>query len=781
MMNFTDCLISFDSFSYHIIRILFSALWQSSVLFMAVGVLVYILRRGKETVRHVLWVAAILIMPLLPFISWMLSNAGTPQKEIPVFPVYSSPHVKINNKINYPLSPQKSSPIEHNKDVTEKTSISPAKSPKLLQQYPGKIVSILNYPWAAALVGYMCVSIFFLLSVITGRLRIQQWIRNGDAVIDERTIDIFEHVRKRLGLNREITIIQSRHAAVPFTFKTFQPVVLLPEGFAENLSDAELTGIAVHELTHIKRNDALILTVVSMMRAIFFFHPLMWFATREVSFLAETACDNAVLEITSEPATYAHLISRIAESLPKRVIPTEYAVGIIFSKRFFYRRIMTILSAKKNRIRKLSRKTLVEIITAVVVVLAVVLAFPLGVKRKSDGKTITVSGKVLYEGKPISKAKVYLHTPARTFNGYDQTEEVATTKKDGSFTFKMDSYKLNEVLWALPSVIVYARRYSIGWKKLSKDMIIDNLSISVGKSGTIAGTVTDKENNPVKNADIKIRFLYPGDSSDRDMVNAVMPEMVKKTGDYGKFIVTNILKGSRMSLEVTGSGYARELLQGIHEGTENVECILTPEVRIDGRVTYHDTGKPAKNVSVQAAGLDFRMPVSNIAKTDNNGRYSLSHLHPGLYHVSLVHEDEPGEWTAAAQQNVSVIKGETSPYIELQLIRGGSITGRITDKDTGEPLPGHHVIAMSPRINSRITFGSDHTDENGVYRIRSVPGKVKVTVHSPTKYNATAHKDAYFTVVEGETVEGVDFELNKDIEVIRKKCVDPVATLWEVW
>jgi len=93
-MTAVNVLSTLDSFGFAVIRILISILWQSSVLIAASGILVFLLRRKKESVRHSLLVAVILIVPVLHCISRVLTvvETGLPHKEIPMLPVYSAPH-----------------------------------------------------------------------------------------------------------------------------------------------------------------------------------------------------------------------------------------------------------------------------------------------------------------------------------------------------------------------------------------------------------------------------------------------------------------------------------------------------------------------------------------------------------------------------------------------------------------------------------------------------------------------------------------------------------------
>jgi protocatechuate 3,4-dioxygenase beta subunit len=85
-------------------------------------------------------------------------------------------------------------------------------------------------------------------------------------------------------------------------------------------------------------------------------------------------------------------------------------------------------------------------------------------------------------------------------------------------------------------------------------------------------------------------------------------------------------------------------------------------------------------------------------------------------------------------QSVNVAEGEAVTKIDFVLVRGGVVTGRITDAD-GHPLIGERVnIALkdsSPDPNSQFMFDStrNHTDDRGIYRVYGLgPGSYKVSV-----------------------------------------------------
>ena len=139
---------------------------------------------------------------------------------------------------------------------------------------------------------------------------------------------------------------------------------------------------------------------VSLLRAVLFFHPLVWLAARRIELLAEHAADDAVLEATGEPVTYAKLLARFAEELPRYAIGTEVAAGILFNKGAFLRRVEAILSDNRDKIKRLSRVALLATLLAAVLSLGIALALPLGEKTSETEEEADAEHGILLENLP---------------------------------------------------------------------------------------------------------------------------------------------------------------------------------------------------------------------------------------------------------------------------------------------------------------------------------------------------------------------------------------------
>lgn len=366
-MTFSDLWMVLDRAGFETMRALFSVLWQSSILLAAAGLLALALRRRSASVRQTIWAAAVGLAPVLPILAYLATSAAVPQAPIPVMPEYTAPPAFIVSQ----------SPV---------ISVAPLTSAPVVELPPAVPVrawSPLDYPWALAVLAYAAGAAILMTLVLVGGIRIGRWLRRGRVVTDGGVLAVFESARTLLALEREFTVVESSAVHAPLAIGTLRPAVLLPTGFAAGLSQAELKAVAIHELSHVARRDPPLLAILSCVRAALWFHPLVWLACRQVSTLAEQACDDRVLDATGEPVSYARLLARLAEELPRGALGMELAAGVVFSKGALLKRVEAILSHRRDQMRRLSRAALATTVLAAIVSVAVALAVPLGDKSST--------------------------------------------------------------------------------------------------------------------------------------------------------------------------------------------------------------------------------------------------------------------------------------------------------------------------------------------------------------------------------------------------------------
>jgi uncharacterized protein (TIGR03435 family) len=111
-----------------------------------------------------------------------------------------------------------------------------------------------------------------------------------------------------LDLGIGVRAFTTRASVEPSVFGILRPVLLLPEGIAGRLTPEQLRAIIAHELCHVRRRDNLLAAVHTVVEAVFWFHPLVWWIGARLVEERERACDEDVLKLGHDPETYAESI-----------------------------------------------------------------------------------------------------------------------------------------------------------------------------------------------------------------------------------------------------------------------------------------------------------------------------------------------------------------------------------------------------------------------------------------------------------------------------------------
>ena len=387
-----------------------------------------------------------------------------------------------------------------------------------------------------------------------------------------------------------------------------------------------------------------------------------------------------------------------------------------------------------------------------------------------DGsEKLIFSGRVVdNNGLPVADAEVLYSV------GSNSSESATRTGVDGTFRFEFPRPELKK--WDRVSIVATHPDHAIGWRNLQPQSTTD-VEIQLAIPATISGKIMNTAGEPIQNAEARIQYLV--DSNRRPEESGIglgraIPLSPAKTDANGEFMLRRLPQGATTNLEIQGPRYAQELHFTVPVGTEGLEFRLKPEGKIEGRLTYTDTSAPVKDASVAFQGINSTIGVGR-TNADTNGNYLFKNLATGVYNLYL--DKGPEGWTAVAKELIKVVEGETVSNVDLTLVRGGSITGQVIDRDTGEPIANHYIrFHNAARPESQAAGHGTATDENGVYRFYAAPGRARIYVGA-SDYQAIEQAKQYVEVVEGETIV-VDFQLSKGIELmgqILTKAGEPVA------
>ena len=207
--------------------------------------------------------------------------------------------------------------------------------------------------WAVISVVIWIAGIMFSLTrVVLGKIGIMKIRTNARLIKNRGIIETLEFLSTKLGIRRKIQVLTSSSCRVPFTYRTFKPVILLPSGATEWPSE-RLRSVLIHELAHVKRIDSFTLLLARIVCSLFWFIPVVWVAYRHLYIEQEKSCDEYAVDDGIEAAHYARHILTLVRLARGRTLLT----GIFISRgkrKMLEKRILHLL--RFDALKLLTRK-----------------------------------------------------------------------------------------------------------------------------------------------------------------------------------------------------------------------------------------------------------------------------------------------------------------------------------------------------------------------------------------------------------------------------------------
>ncbi len=153
-------------------------------------------------------------------------------------------------------------------------------------------------------------------------------------------------VADRLGLEEPPRLLRSADAKMPFACGLRRPTIVLPaESDAWTLERRQ--AVLLHELAHVRRRDLAGHTLARLVCAVYWFHPLVWTAAKRLRAESERACDDLALASGARASDYAEHLLEIVTSVRRDATPS---VALAMARRTeFEGRMLDILDPERPR------------------------------------------------------------------------------------------------------------------------------------------------------------------------------------------------------------------------------------------------------------------------------------------------------------------------------------------------------------------------------------------------------------------------------------------------
>jgi len=248
-----------------------------------------------------------------------------------------------------------------------------------------------------------------LFVLLIGLIRLAWIASRAVRVADGPWVDAAADLARAYGLHRPPLVLQGSHSSLLGTWGFVRAKVLLPADAPDWPAD-RIRIVLGHELAHVRRRDWIVQLAAELLRAIYWFNPLLWLACTRLRLESEHACDDAVLTLGVEGQAYATELIDLARAF-RSARPVFVPAAAIARPSSLERRVRAMLNVHLDRDPITRTASL-----AAAIVLAVVTVLVAGFGASAQSQFGSVSGTITDQnGRPMVDSTLVLsNAPAQT-------------------------------------------------------------------------------------------------------------------------------------------------------------------------------------------------------------------------------------------------------------------------------------------------------------------------------------------------------------------------------
>ncbi|HVR73709.1 MAG TPA: M56 family metallopeptidase [Planctomycetota bacterium] len=290
-------------------------IWQVTVLALAVGVIVRLGCRRRPHLAYLLWLLVIL-KSLTPPI-WRSPAGAFGWIETRLLDALARPAREGALGVAREGVPSANLLITRDgivqSPLDEESIAAAAGTPVASNAAGSSLESILSLEALLA-------SAWALGAIAFGALVLARWrgslraLRASAGPANAEVAALAADLSRAMGLRRRATVLVTQLPVGPLVAGFLRPTVVLPATVLEAASAEDLRAILAHEIVHIRRRDTIAGAVQVIARVVWWFHPLIAWASREATRERERSCDEEVLaRLHLRPFLYARSLLGVLE------------------------------------------------------------------------------------------------------------------------------------------------------------------------------------------------------------------------------------------------------------------------------------------------------------------------------------------------------------------------------------------------------------------------------------------------------------------------------------
>lgn len=711
------------------------------VVFLLAALASRMLRTASAHWRYLMWLMVIAKCLTPPIVNLSLPVASLP----PTIAGSASDDVKAATASSYQAPPLKSdealsqaTPVVTQRRDTAKTPAAEALSPIRDSTRAVDVRAWLAAAWA---IGFFSFSAFAVSRI----WRTRQQLRRTRSAVDSETQELVAELSKQLGMRKAPLVYTTAAAGQPFVWGWLAGSIYLPPQFARMGDATQRRTVLMHELAHVSRRDAAMNLVQLFVQAIFFFHPLVWRANREIRKEREKCCDEIVLSssLTSPRAYCEAIIEVMAHSV--RGVHSAPALAVAGELEAVEERMAAILIPQRRFARRASWLARGAALAAACCVLPTALVVTSRAQDPTNAPTAAGTGSDSWQKGQVLEVRLVDAQTEQPLQGVALELQNAGEGIDfqdvKEFTTDVEGRALLPLTDLPPTAVrVYPTKAGyvplrVYWEGAPWAKLPASITIPLPRGKKFGGVVKNESGEPAPGVTVQIDYWAKGEGKAphiRANINAKVT-----TDEQGRWQIDKMpaeIDESELRIFYSHPDYVSDwtrpgfLPMPIYPPTslqdffdQTAVTTMRTGSDVSGRVV-DENGAPIGGAAVNVDEQYWWHKLPPRTTTDENGEFRIT----GVDFGEQARLARPGQKplyvtvqaAGYAPELIGVEKGGAIPTVTLQ--RGQRVGGRIVD-EAGKPLEGVSVMERRWRDQqNRLGLGMK-SNADGSFEIADLP------------------------------------------------------------
>jgi beta-lactamase regulating signal transducer with metallopeptidase domain len=316
--------------------------WQLALMGLVVLGVALLARKASPRFRNFLWCLVLLKLCLPPSLAFVtgVGQWVLPKQAAAVPLVASDSAVTAARSAGGGTAPFLPSPMSGSELVASAPHTATVPTSR----------AAFHVSWVTVLFGTWCLGAGVLVFLfLMQRRRMGRLLAAAEPFEGEVALRLLEEAKAALGVSSRVGLLSVEELHSPILFGAFRPRIAIPRQALESLPSDQVRPILLHELTHLRRKDLWVSFIQMLLQILYWFHPVVWMANRQLRQERELIVDDIVLtKLYGHRESYSASLLSIARQGARWQFVMPAYVGIVETQGTLTHRLKRIMDVRRK-------------------------------------------------------------------------------------------------------------------------------------------------------------------------------------------------------------------------------------------------------------------------------------------------------------------------------------------------------------------------------------------------------------------------------------------------